>query len=133
MLSILISKKPFGATLFLRREIQIFMEQAVSILSCQIEGFSLTKYWFPYTIPVFSPFPLSIHLIINKQSNHITRLKKIGSFRRYLSFASSPRICLYSLRSVQLNIPQIFQFNHASFGKFRGIQEETLMNRRVPR
>ena len=62
-----------------------------------------------------------------------TRLKKIGPFRRSLSFASSPRILSYFLRSVHLNIPHIFQFNHASFGKFRGISEETLMHRRVPR
>ena len=71
MLSILISKKLFGPTLFLLGEIQIFVEEAVSFLSCQIEGFSLTKSQFPYKIPVFSPFPLSIHLIINHQTNHI--------------------------------------------------------------
>ena len=75
-------------------------------------------------------------MILIRQTNQQTttaRLKKIGPFRRSLSFASSPRILSYFLRSVHLNIPHIFQFNHASFGKFRGISEETLMHRRVPR
>ena len=66
MLAILICKKLFGAILFLREEIQIFVEVAVSSLSSQIRVFSVTKSSFPYKIPVFSPFPLSIHLIINE-------------------------------------------------------------------
>ena len=47
MLSILKSKKMFEATLFLHGDIWSFVEEAVSILSSQIDQFSLTKSWFP--------------------------------------------------------------------------------------
>ena len=47
-----LEKKTFGAILFLRREILIFVEDAVSFLSCLIEGFLLTIS--PYKMIVFS-------------------------------------------------------------------------------
>ena len=41
------NQKTFGGTLFLHGEIEIFVEEAVSILGSQIERFYLTISWFP--------------------------------------------------------------------------------------
>ena len=81
MLSIFISKKPFGATLFLRGVIQIFLEEAVSILNSQIEGFLLTKSQFPYKIPNFHPCHYPITLLLTS-SPTILNVQLIFSLRR---------------------------------------------------